>query len=72
MSSAIPVGVYGRRIPAGGIPISASDDQSATFRITMAAIDPDAEPQIDEDHKHARATLKLIQELVLCTLDPEK
>ncbi|EFQ84893.1 hypothetical protein PTNB73_01205 [Pyrenophora teres f. teres] len=61
MSSAIPVGVYGRRIPAGSIPISASDDQSATFRITMAAIDPDAEPQIDEDHKHARATLKLIR-----------
>jgi FK506-binding nuclear protein len=27
----------------------------------MAAIDPDAEPQFDEDHKHARATLKLIR-----------
>lgn len=27
----------------------------------MAAIDPDAEPQFDEDQKHARATLKLIR-----------
>ncbi|KAF5848250.1 hypothetical protein GGP41_005620 [Bipolaris sorokiniana] len=61
MASAIPVGVYGRRIPAGGIPILAAVDQSTTFRITMAAIDPDAEPQFDEDQKHARATLKLIR-----------
>ncbi|KAL6150578.1 peptidylprolyl isomerase fpr3 [Exserohilum turcicum] len=61
MASAVPVGVYGRRIPAGGIPIVAALDQSTTFRITMAAIDPDAEPQFDEDHKHARATLKLIR-----------
>lgn len=61
MSSAIPVGVYGRRIPAGGIPILAAVDQSTTFRITMAAIDPDAEPQIDEEHKSLRATLKLIR-----------
>ncbi|KAI4949373.1 hypothetical protein J4E91_005112 [Alternaria rosae] len=61
MSSAIPVGVYGRRIPAGNFPILAADDQSSTFRITMAAIDPDAEPQIDDEHKHPRATLKLIR-----------
>lgn len=27
----------------------------------MAAIDPDAEPQIDDEHKHPRATLKLIR-----------
>jgi len=59
--SSIPVGVYGRRIPAGGIPILAAIDQSVTFRITMAAIDPDAEPQIDDEHKHPRATLKLIR-----------
>lgn len=31
------------------------------FRITMAAIDPDEEPQIDEDHKVPRATLKIIR-----------
>ncbi|KAF1835658.1 hypothetical protein BDW02DRAFT_522810 [Decorospora gaudefroyi] len=59
MSSAIPVGVYGRRIPAGGIPIPAAVDPSATFRITMAAIDPD-EPSQDEG-KPRRATLKLIR-----------
>ncbi|KAF1939850.1 FK506-binding protein 3 [Clathrospora elynae] len=61
MSGTIPAGVYGRRIPAGGIPILAAIDQNAAFRITMAAIDPDAEPQIDENHKIPRATLKLIR-----------
>jgi FK506-binding nuclear protein len=33
----------------------------AQFRITMAAIDPSAEPQIDEDHKVPRATLRIIR-----------
>ncbi|KAJ4375790.1 peptidylprolyl isomerase fpr3 [Neocucurbitaria cava] len=61
MPAAVPAGVYGRRIPAGGIPILAAIDPSAAFRITMAAIDPDEEPQIDEDHKVPRATLKLIR-----------
>lgn len=31
------------------------------FRVTMAAIDPTAEPQIDEENKFARATLKIIR-----------
>lgn len=31
------------------------------FRITMAAIDPSAEPQIDEEHKVPRATLRIIR-----------
>ncbi|OAL43982.1 hypothetical protein IQ07DRAFT_579402 [Pyrenochaeta sp. DS3sAY3a] len=57
----IAAGVYARRIPAGGIPIFAATDPSAAFRITMAAIDPDEEPQIDEHHKVPRATLKLIR-----------
>ncbi|KAF1840320.1 uncharacterized protein K460DRAFT_348650 [Cucurbitaria berberidis CBS 394.84] len=61
MVTSIPAGVYGRRIPAGGIPILAAIDPSAAFRITMAAIDPDEEPQIDENHKVPRATLKLIR-----------
>ncbi|KAL6711682.1 peptidylprolyl isomerase fpr3 [Coniothyrium glycines] len=61
MPAAVPAGVYGRRIPAGGFPILAAIDPSAAFRITMAAIDPDAEPQIDEDHKVPRATLRIIR-----------
>lgn len=31
------------------------------FRITMAAIDPSAEPQIDGEHKVPRATLRIIR-----------
>ena len=34
---------------------------SLQFRITMAAIDPSAEPQIDEQHKVPRATLRIIR-----------
>ncbi|KAH6644445.1 FK506-binding protein 3 [Boeremia exigua] len=61
MPSAVPAGVYGRRIPVGGLPIPAAVDPSAAFRITMAAIDPSAEPQIDEEHKVPRATLRIIR-----------
>ncbi|KAH7371545.1 hypothetical protein BKA66DRAFT_497814 [Pyrenochaeta sp. MPI-SDFR-AT-0127] len=61
MSASIPAGVYGRRIPAGGIPILAAIDPSAAFRITMASLDPNEEPQIDEEHKIPRATLKIIR-----------
>ncbi|KAF3040393.1 peptidylprolyl isomerase fpr4 [Didymella keratinophila] len=57
----VPAGVYGRRIPVGGLPIPAAVDPSAAFRITMAAIDPSAEPQIDENHKVPRATLRIIR-----------
>ncbi|KAF1963841.1 hypothetical protein CC80DRAFT_487136 [Byssothecium circinans] len=59
MSSVIPAGVYGLRVPAGGVPIIASQDPRVAFRITMAAIDPTAD--IDGD-KPARATLKLLRE----------
>ncbi|KAF2124159.1 hypothetical protein P153DRAFT_390706 [Dothidotthia symphoricarpi CBS 119687] len=61
MPASIPAGVYGRRIPAGGVPIPAAIDPSAAFRITMAAIDPSAAPQVDEEHKVPRATLKIIR-----------
>ncbi|KAJ4339273.1 peptidylprolyl isomerase fpr3 [Ascochyta clinopodiicola] len=61
MPSSVPAGVYGRRIPVGGLPIPAAVDPSAAFRITMAAIDPSAEPQIDEEHKVPRATLRIIR-----------
>ncbi|KAF1919257.1 hypothetical protein BDU57DRAFT_585479 [Ampelomyces quisqualis] len=62
MVDTMVAGVYGRRIPAGGIPILAATDPSAAFRITMAALDPTAPAQTDEDNQVLRATLKLIRE----------
>jgi FK506-binding nuclear protein len=61
MAGVIAAGVYGRRVPVGGLPIPAAVDSSAAFRITMAAIDPSAAPQIDEENKVPRATLKIIR-----------
>ncbi|KAF2640155.1 hypothetical protein P280DRAFT_469862 [Massarina eburnea CBS 473.64] len=58
--SVIPAGIYGLRVPAGNMPIIASQDPRVAFRITMAAIDPTAD--FDGD-KPARATLKLIREV---------
>ncbi|KAH7402381.1 hypothetical protein DE146DRAFT_653215 [Phaeosphaeria sp. MPI-PUGE-AT-0046c] len=61
MSGPVAAGVWGRRVPAGGIPILASIDPSSAFRITMAALDPTAPAQTDEDNQVLRATLKLIR-----------
>ncbi|KAH4279447.1 peptidylprolyl isomerase [Parastagonospora nodorum] len=61
MSGPVAAGVWGRRVPAGGIPILASIDPSAAFRITMAALDPSAPAQTDEENQVLRATLKLIR-----------
>ncbi|KAK8205879.1 hypothetical protein HDK77DRAFT_301974 [Phyllosticta capitalensis] len=59
----LPVAVYGLEVPAGGMPIQALSEFPATFRITMAAIDPSAKPQGDvAKGSTARATLKLIRE----------
>ncbi|KAF2011899.1 hypothetical protein BU24DRAFT_425730 [Aaosphaeria arxii CBS 175.79] len=60
----LPASVYGLRVPAGGIPIPGNAQFPATFRITMAAIDPSADPQREEPNQPARATLKLIRERV--------
>ncbi|KAH7118762.1 hypothetical protein B0J11DRAFT_535211 [Dendryphion nanum] len=57
----LPASVYGLRVPAGGLPVPSAPDFPATFRITMAAIDPSAEPQLDETTSVPRATLKLIR-----------
>lgn len=63
MSSLLPVQVYGLKVPAGDVMIPAIADFPATFRITMAAIDPSAAPEhtgtVNGDTK-SRATLKLI------------
>ncbi|OCK83016.1 hypothetical protein K432DRAFT_390785 [Lepidopterella palustris CBS 459.81] len=64
MSSLHPVAVYGLEVPSNDIPIPAVPDFPATFRITMAAIDPSAPPQLESHPEGAapRATLKLIRE----------
>ncbi|KEQ99850.1 hypothetical protein AUEXF2481DRAFT_199779 [Aureobasidium subglaciale EXF-2481] len=59
----LPMAVFGLEVPAGGMPVAASGDIPAAFRLTMAAIDPSAEPEFDEDTKgkKPRATLKIIR-----------
>ncbi|KAF7872552.1 hypothetical protein EAF04_003473 [Stromatinia cepivora] len=58
----LPVAMYGLEVPAGDIIIPAVPDFPATFRITMAAIDP-TEPADDvEDGVKPRATLKIIRQ----------
>jgi len=61
MSSFKPVAIYGLTVPAGDMPIPAFDidEYPATFRITMAAIDPSAKP-VGADAL-PRATLKMIR-----------
>ena len=59
MSALVPAGVYGLRVPAGGMPVLGTQNPGLSFRITMAAIDPTSEPADDLPH---RATLKIIRE----------
>lgn len=64
MSSFKPVAIYGLTVPAGDMPIPAFDldEYPATFRITMAAIDPSAKPESNGDAGGLpRATLKMIR-----------
>lgn len=57
----IPMALYGLEVPAGDVAISARPDIPAAFRITMAAIDPSAEPE-GEEGAVPRATLKVIRQ----------
>lgn len=59
-----PVALYGLEVPAGGMLVQAAPDFPATFRITMAAIDPTAPAEINEENPSAtpRATLKLVRQ----------
>ncbi|EER39303.1 FK506-binding protein 1A [Histoplasma capsulatum var. duboisii H88] len=63
MSSTHPVALYAVKVPPGGIMIPAGADASAMFRVTMAAIDPDAPPEFDAETegKPPRATLKIVR-----------
>ncbi|KAK4695424.1 FK506-binding nuclear protein, partial [Lecanoromycetidae sp. Uapishka_2] len=63
MSSMLPVAVYGLKVPAGDVMIPAVVDFPATFRITMAAIDPTAKPEhtgTANGDTPVRATLKMV------------
>ncbi|KAI4124676.1 MAG: hypothetical protein LQ338_004676 [Usnochroma carphineum] len=63
MTGLLPVAVYGLKVPAGDVMIPSLTGFRATFRLTMAAIDPTAEPEhtgTANGDTPARATLKLI------------
>ena len=60
----MPMAMYGLEVPAGDVAISARPDVPSAFRITMAAIDPSAEPEGDEGAV-PRATLKVIRQSLL-------
>ena len=54
--------MYGLEVPPGDMPMMAHADIPASFRVTMAAIDPSAEAEGDEDEiSHPRATLKVMR-----------
>ncbi|KAL5359387.1 hypothetical protein BJX96DRAFT_57078 [Aspergillus floccosus] len=63
MSGIQPVAVYAIKVPAGGVLVPALPEPGAMFRISMAAIDPDEEPDFDgiEANKRPRATLKIVR-----------
>ena len=60
----MPMAMYGLEVPAGDVAIPARPDIPSAFRITMAAIDPSAEPE-GEDGVVPRATLKVIRQSLL-------
>ncbi|KAJ5776569.1 uncharacterized protein N7511_001580 [Penicillium nucicola] len=63
MSAVQPVAVYALRVPPGAM-VAAVPNAAASFRISMAAIDPDEEPEYEDDadsSKPARATLKIVR-----------
>ncbi|KAK5945972.1 peptidylprolyl isomerase fpr3 [Knufia obscura] len=63
MSGTQPVAVYAMRIPPGDVMMPAVPNAAAMFRVTMAAIDPSEEPDLEaaEDKTKGRATLKLVR-----------
>ncbi|WYZ34433.1 hypothetical protein EsH8_I_000709 [Colletotrichum jinshuiense] len=61
----LPVALYGLEIPPGEVLIPASPDFPASFRITMAAIDPTEAPEADSDGNIPavpRSTLRLVKQ----------
>ncbi|KAK3709003.1 peptidylprolyl isomerase fpr3 [Vermiconidia calcicola] len=62
--SLLPMAMYGLKVPCGDVAISGKPDIPSAFRITMAAIDPSADPEGDEGAV-PRATLKVIRQSLL-------
>ena len=60
----MPMAVYGLEVPAGDVAITAKPEIQSAFRITMAAIDPSAEPE-GEEGDAPRATLKIIRQSLI-------
>ncbi|KAJ5669479.1 FK506-binding protein 4 [Penicillium macrosclerotiorum] len=62
MSAVQPVAVYALRVPPGAM-VPAVPNAAASFRVSMAAIDPDEEPEFEDgdSSKPARATLKIVR-----------
>lgn len=62
MSAVQPVAVYALRVPPG-VMVPAVPNAAASFRVSMAAIDPDEEPEFDDgdSSKPGRATLKIVR-----------
>ncbi|PHH84575.1 hypothetical protein CDD83_1705 [Cordyceps sp. RAO-2017] len=64
MSTAVPGPVYGLEVPPGEILIPAAMEFPASFRITMAALDPTEEPEADQEGNVPnvpRSTLRLVK-----------
>ncbi|KAM0486824.1 hypothetical protein ACHAPX_000087 [Trichoderma viride] len=61
--AAVPGPVYGLEVPAGEILIPANLEFPASFRITMAALDPTEELEVDDSKKASvpRSTLRLVK-----------
>ncbi|KAM0437720.1 hypothetical protein ACHAPT_002085 [Fusarium lateritium] len=62
--TAVPGPVYGLEVPPGEILIPAAMEFPASFRITMAAVDPTQEPEADAEGNVPavpRATLRLVK-----------
>ncbi|EME42000.1 hypothetical protein DOTSEDRAFT_72935 [Dothistroma septosporum NZE10] len=64
MSGLMPMALYGLEVPAGDVAITAKPEIPSAFRITMAAIDPSAEPE-GEEGDVPRATLKIIRQALI-------
>ncbi|EHK17564.1 uncharacterized protein TRIVIDRAFT_173247 [Trichoderma virens Gv29-8] len=62
--AAVPGPVYGLEVPPGEVLIPANLEFPASFRITMAALDPTQEPELDDSKNTPsvpRSTLRLIK-----------
>ncbi|KAI9832818.1 MAG: peptidylprolyl isomerase fpr4 [Phylliscum demangeonii] len=63
MSPHYPVEVFGMKVPPGNVAIRTPTDYTSNIHITMAAIDPSAEPELGDANGSAdspKATLKIL------------